>query len=111
MKRILMTLLAGAVLSAQPNYRGGGSYTYSPAARIERGIHSGLITHREADKLWRMERELRYETEKAYRSGRGLSHGEARRLARMRECLDNEISKQLRDGERYNRGGYSYRRW
>jgi hypothetical protein len=108
MKRILITLLAGAVLAAQPYYRGG--YEYSPAARIERGMRAGLITHREADRLWRMERELRYETERAYRSGRGLSNGEAKKLARMRQCLDDEISRQIRDGERYNRGGFGYRR-
>lgn len=107
MKRILLTLIAGLALTAQPyGYGRPGYYDASPAARIERGVRSGLLTHREADKLWRMERELRYETERAYRSGWGISHGERRRLEDMRYKLDREISRQIADGERAYRGGW-----
>ena len=107
MKRILLTLIAGLALSAQPyGYGRPGYYDASPAARIERGVRSRLLTHREADRLWRMERDLRYQTERAYRSGFGLSHGERRRLEEMRFRLDREISRQLADGERNYRGGW-----
>jgi hypothetical protein len=107
MKRILLTLIAGVALSAQPyGYGRPGAYDASPAARIERGVRSGLLTHREADKLWRMERALRYETERAYRSRWGLSHREQHRLEDMRFKLDREITRQLADGERAYRGGW-----
>lgn len=108
MKRILLTLIAGLALTAQPYGYGRPGYydDASPAARIERGVRSGLLTHREAGKLWRMERALRYETERAYRSGWGISHGERRRLEEMRYKLDREISRQIADRERAHRGGW-----
>jgi hypothetical protein len=52
-----------------------------------------------------MERRLRFETERAYRSGYGVSPRERDRLADMSARLDREISRQMRDGERmYPRG-------
>jgi hypothetical protein len=108
MKLLLLTLVTGFALSAQPGYYGGyrGGYDPSPAARIERGVRSGLLTPREADRLYRMERELRFETQRAYRSGYGISPREQRRLEEMRYRLDREISRELADGERSYRGGY-----
>jgi len=123
MKRILMTLAFGLVMAAQPygrpgygpNYNGDRSvYANSGnrfAERIARGERMGLITPREARRLWDMERKLRYETERAYRSGYGLSPRERERLAEMSFHLDREISRQMRDDERMYRGGYDRGRW
>ena len=48
----------------------------------------GLITPREASRLWKMERDLRFETERAYRSGPGITPRERDHLARMAARLD-----------------------
>lgn len=121
MKRTLMTLAFGAVLAAQgygdrPGF--GASYgpaygedrvvradTRSFAERITRGERMGLITPREASRLWSMERELRLETARANRSGFGVSHRERERLMEMSARLDAAISREMRDGERAYRGG------
>ncbi len=114
MKRILMTLVFGLVMAAQPYGRPGyvedrGGYGYRGgnhfAERIARGERMGLLTRREAGRLWDMERRLRFETERAYRSGYGMSHRERERLAAMAAHLDREISRQMRDGDRAWRGG------
>ena len=109
MKRILMGLAFGLVLAAQP-YGGrpnGPGYSDSRAypgnnfaERITRGERMGLITRREAAKLWDMERRLRIETERAYRSGYGIDPRERRRLADMSARLDMAITHEMRDGER-----------
>ena len=110
MKRLLLGVFFGLVMVAQPYGRpgyGGGGYSDGRgvrgngfAERITRGERMGLITPREARKLWDMERHLRYETEKAYRSGYGISPREQNRLAEMSARLDREISRQMRDDER-----------
>lgn len=115
MKRFLLGMVFGLAMLAQPygrpGYNGGGygddrGYRGNGfAERITRGERMGLITPREARKLWDMERHLRYETEKAYRSGFGLSGRERNRLAEMSARLDREISRQMRDGERMRPGG------
>lgn len=117
MKRVLIGLAFGLVLAAQPY---GGRPGYGPSQndnrgaygnsgnnfseRISRGERMGLLTRREASKLWDMERNLRRETERAYRSGFGVSGRERERLQRMAAHLDIEISRQMRDRENY-RGG------
>lgn len=118
MKTILTGLAFGLVLAAQP-YGGRPSYGDDRGAyayrgngfgeRIARGERMGLLTRREAARLWEMERELRVATERAYRSGFGLSHRERERLEHMSARLDREISRQMRDGERDYRGGYGRR--
>ncbi len=119
MKNILMTLAFGLVIAAQPyggrpGYSGGygdsrGGYVTRGgngfADRIARGERMGLLTRREADRLWDMERRLRFETERAYRSGFGVSPRERDRLAAMSIQLDREISRQMRDDDRSYRGG------
>ena len=117
MKRILIGLTFGLVLAAQPYSRPGydsgrGAYSQSPgsfAERIARGERMGLLTRPEAARLWSMERDLRIQSERAYRSGFGVSPRERARLAEMRARLDREISRQMRDGDRDYRGGYG--RW
>jgi hypothetical protein len=110
MKTILMSLAFGLVLAAQP-YGGRpgpvetrGAYANNGfAERISRGERMGLITPREAPRLWRMERELRFETERAYRSGRGITPRERDHLARMSARLDAAITHEMRDRERFRR--------
>jgi hypothetical protein len=117
MKRILIGLTFGLVLAAQPYGRpsydsGRGGYSYSGssfAERIARGERMGLLTRREAARLWAMERDLRIEAERSYRSGYGVSPRERERLAEMRARLDREISRQIRDDDREYRGGYGRR--
>ncbi len=113
MKRILIGLAFGLVLAAQP-YGGRpgygssrnedrGSYGYngnSFAERISRGERMGLLTRREAARLWEMERDLRREMERAYRNGFGISGRERERIANKRARLDREITRRMRDGER-----------
>lgn len=113
MKRIMMSLVFGATLLAQGNGRPGNG-SNAPyvedrvgygnrstfAERISRGERMGLLTPREAARLWTMERELRSETARAERSGFGMSHRERERLAEMSLRLDREISRELRDGDR-----------
>ena len=115
MKRFVLGMVFGLVMVAQPYGRPvapGGGYSDGRAyrgngfaERITRGERMGLITPREARKLWDMERRLRFETEKAYRTGYGVSPHERDRLARMSAQLDREISRQMRDGERMRPGG------
>jgi hypothetical protein len=114
MKRFVLGMVFGLAMFAQPYGRPGYGGGYSDdrgyrgngfAERISRGERMGLITPREARKLWDMERHLRYETEKAYRSGFGLSPRERQRLAEMSARLDREITRQMRDDERMYRGG------
>ncbi|MBI2685219.1 MAG: hypothetical protein HYX27_02810 [Acidobacteria bacterium] len=112
MKRILMGLAFGVALMAQPygarpgygpGYNDSRGYAYNGnhfAERIARGERMGLLTRREASRLWDMERRLRYETERAYRSGYGVSPREQQRLAEMSRRLDYEITREMRDGER-----------
>ena len=122
MKRILIGLAFGLVLAAQPyggrpgygssRYEDRGGYGYSSnnfSERISRGERMGLITRREAGKLWSMERKLRREIEKSRHRGFGISGRERDRIERMSAQLDREISRQMRDGENY-RGG-SMRRY
>ncbi len=121
MTRILIAFAFGAVLAAQ-GYGGrpGFGATYGPAygedrvvrsetrnfaERIMRGERMGLITPREASRLSAMERELRFETARANRSGFGVSHRERERLMEMSLRLDAAISHEMRDGERAYRGG------
>ncbi len=121
MTRILIAFAFGAVLAAQ-GYGGrpGFGATYGPAygedrvvrsetrnfaERIMRGERMGLITPREASRLSAMERELRFETARANRSGFGVSHRERERLMAMSLRLDAAISHEMRDGERAYRGG------
>lgn len=123
MKRILFTLAFGLAMAAQPYARPGygpgyggdrDAYAYRDnrfAERIARGERMGLITPREARRLWDMERRLRFETERAYRSGYGVSPRERDRLADMAMHLDREITRQMRDDERMYRGGYDRGRW
>jgi hypothetical protein len=117
MKRILIGLTFGLVLAAQPYGRPGydsgrashSHSSYSFAERIARGERLGLLTRHEAAHLWAMERELRIESERFYRSGYGLSRRERARLEGMRARLDREITRQMRDGDREYRSGYG--RW
>jgi hypothetical protein len=116
MKTILMSLVFGAVLAAQPY---GGRPGYAPGAgdvrggyrdngfaeRIARGERMGFITPREASRLWKMERDLRSATEHAYRTGYGISPRERDQLARMSARLDAAITHEMRDRERNFRGG------
>ena len=119
MKRTLIAFAFGAVLAAQ-GYGGrpGNGASDRPvfveqtatvnrsfAERITRGERMGLITPREASKLWAMERDLRVETAKANRSGFGVSHRERERLAQMSMRLDAAITHETRDGDRSSRGG------
>ena len=121
MTRTLIAFAFGAVLAAQ-GYGGrpgfGASYgpaygedrvvrseTRNFAERIMRGERMGLITPREASRLSAMERELRFETARANRSGFGVSHRERERLMEMSLRLDAAISHEMRDGERAYRGG------
>ena len=121
MTRILTALAFGAVLAAQGyGDRPGFGASYGPAygaervvrtetrnfaERITRGERMGLITPREASRLWAMERELRFETVRANRSGFGVSHRERERLMEMSMRLDAAITHEMRDGERAYRGG------
>ena len=121
MTRTLIAFAFGAVLAAQ-GYGGrpgfGASYgpaygedrvvrteTRNFAERIARGERMGLITPREASRLWAMERELRFETARANRSGFGVSHRERERLMEMSVRLDAAITHEMRDGEQARRGG------
>lgn len=121
MTRILIALAFGAVLAAQGyDGRPGFGASYGPgygadrvirtdsrnfAERIARGERMGLITPREASRLWAMEREFRFETARASRSGFGVSHRERERLMEMSVRLDAAISREMRDGEQARRGG------
>lgn len=117
MKSILMTLAFGLIVTAQPyggrpgngpGYDDRGGYVTRGGNgfvdRIMRGERMGLLTHREANRLYDMERDLRRETERSYRSGFGLTGRERDRIEKMRARLDWEITKQMRDGERNYRG-------
>ena len=114
MKRLLMSLIFGAtLLTAQPYAAPRPGNSYGPdygirnnfAERISRGQRMGLITPREANRLWNMERDLRIATDRAYRSGFSISPRERERLAKMSARLDYEITRQMRDGERFYPGG------
>lgn len=112
MKTLLIGLTFGLMLAAQPygrpSYNDRGAQVdrgSSFAARIAHGERMGLLTPREASRLWNMERDLRFETERAYRSGFGMSGKERSRIEKMRARLDHEITKQMRDRERYYRPG------
>src|SRR5688572_30174542 len=112
MKRILFALAFGLVLMAQPGRYGYGPSPYDNrgfsvnnfSERISRGERAGLITRREAAKLWSMERNLRREIQRSAWTGYGMSPRERDRIQRMSAQLDREISRQMRDGENY-RGG------
>jgi hypothetical protein len=118
MKTLLITLAFGLVLGAQPygargayGDRGGypdrGAYGYRSnnfAARIAHGERMGLLTRREADRLWKMERDLRRDIDRAARSGFGINGRERERIARKEARLDYEIRRQMRDRERYGPG-------
>ncbi|MCX6606506.1 MAG: hypothetical protein NTV52_23350 [Acidobacteria bacterium] len=118
MKTILIGLLLGLALQAQP-YGGrpsgpsgyGRDQGYSRnnfAARIAQGERSGFLTSREARRLWDMERHLRQEIDRSSRFG--FSGRERDRIARLSSQLDFEIERQMRDGERaYRGGGYGRR--
>jgi len=116
MKKALIGLVFGLVLAAQPygarpgDNRGaygngyGNGYGYNVnnfSERIARGERAGLITRKESAKLWSMERNLRREIDRSYRSGFGMSPGERDRINRMSAQLDREISRQMRDRENY----------
>lgn len=110
MKTILIGLAFALALAAQPYGRPGyddrGGYVDRSSAfeaRIARGERMGLLSPREAVRLWDMSRELRYMTDRAHRSGFGVSKKEAKRIDKMRAQLDREITKQMRDRERYYR--------
>ena len=115
MKRLILGMVFGLAMLAQPYGRpgyGGGGYSTDRgyrgngfAERIARGERMGLITPREASRLWAMEREFRFETARASRSGFGVSHRERERLMEMSVRLDAAISREMRDGERAYRGG------
>lgn len=118
MKTILIGLLLGLALQAQPyggRPSGPSGYGYDQgygrndfAARIVRGERAGLITPREARRLWDMERHLRQEIDRSSRFG--FSGRERDRIARLSAQLDYEITRQMRDGERdYRGGGYGRR--
>jgi hypothetical protein len=117
MKTILIGLLLGLALQAQPyggRPSGPSGYGYDQgygrndfAARIVRGERAGLITPREARRLWDMERHLRQEIDRSSRFG--FSGRERDRIARLSAQLDYEITRQMRDGERDYRGGYGRR--
>lgn len=108
MKTLLLGLAFGIALSAQPYAgRGAGPYSYGPsysgardnfAGRIAFGERSGLLSPREARRLWAMERNLQREIGRASRFG--FSRGERERIARMSAHLDMEISRQMRDRDR-----------
>lgn len=100
MKTILLALALSLALSAQPFGYGGGRDNF--AARIIQGERSGLLTPREANRLWDMERHYQRELARANRFGfEGRGRG---RLDRMAAQLDFEITRQMRDGERAFRG-------
>ena len=110
MKQVLIGLVFGLVLAAQPyGARPGdnrGAYGYSAnnfSERISRGERMGLITRRESAKLWTMERNLRREIDRSARSGFGVTPRERDNIARMSAQLDREITRQTRDGENYRR--------
>lgn len=111
MKQVLIGLVFGLVLAAQPyggrpgDNRGAyGNSANNFSERISRGERMGLITRHEAAKLWTMERNLRREIERSARSGYGVNGRERDNIARMSAQLDREITRQMRDGENY-RGG------
>jgi hypothetical protein len=127
MKRTLLTLAFAAAMAAQ-SY--GGRPAYTPAApqpipqdryayadrsgtsfadRIRRGERDGLLSPREASRLWAMERDLRWEMDRANRSGFGMSHMERIRVTEMSMHLDQAIRADLQNGERLYRVGP--RRW
>lgn len=106
MKRILIAMVFGLGLMAQPYGGRPSSGIDSFSIRIDRGERSGLLTHREAARLRHMDRDLRRETERAYRSGFGLSPRERARIDSMRIALDREITRQMRDDERNYRNGF-----
>lgn len=119
MTRILLTLSLGLMMTACAQPYRAGVVVAAPnravaypgnhfAERITRGERSGLLTRREADRLWGMERNLRREIDRAYRSGYGVSPRERERIAVMEARLDREITLQLRDGERNYRGPRRY---
>ncbi len=117
MKTLLIGLILGLALQAQPyggwpsgpsGYGSGQGYGRENfAARIVRGERAGLLTPREARRLWDMERHLRQEIDRSSRFG--FSGRERDRIARLSAQLDNEITRQMRDGERDYRGGYGRR--
>ncbi len=117
MKTILIGLILGLALQAQPyGGRPSGPSGYGRdqgygrdnfAARIVRGERAGVITPREARRLWDMERNLRQEIDRSSRFG--FSGRERDRIDRLSAQLDNEITRQMRDGERDHRGGYGRR--
>jgi hypothetical protein len=113
----MIGLAFGLVLAAQPYggrpgsgpYRGDDRGAYgrignSYSERISRGERMGLLTRREAVRLYDMERDLRREMERSYRNGFGISSRERERISHMQARLDREITQQLRDGERNYRG-------
>lgn len=109
MKTILIGLILGLVLQAQP-YGYGRDQGYSRnnfAARIAQGERSGILTSHEARHLWDRERQLRREIDRSSRFG--FSGRERDRIQRLSAQLDYEITRQVRDGERSYRGGYGRR--
>jgi hypothetical protein len=108
MKTLLIGLVFGLALSAQPYAGRGGSgfgHGYGPAAaadnfaaRIAFGERTGRLTPREARRLWEMERHLQREIGRASRFG--FSRGERERIARLSAQLDAAIARQMRDGDR-----------
>jgi len=114
MKRVLIGLAFGLVLAAQP-YGGRLGYNDNRGAygvgannfseRISRGERIGLLTRREAARLWNMERNLRREIDRSRRDGFGMNYRERERIQRMSAQLDREITRQMRDRENYRGPG------
>jgi|GEM_PF-2417481 len=117
MKITLIGLIIGLALQAQPyGGRPSGPSGYGRdqgygrdnfSARIVRGERAGVLTPREARRLWDRERNLRQEIDRSSRSG--FSGRERDRIDRLSAQLDSAITRQMRNGERVYRGGYGRR--
>lgn len=76
--------------------------------RVDQGVRSGRITHREAEALRHEIRQINA-MERRYRAN-GLNYHEAQILEARLDRLERRIYAELRDGQRYGYG-YGDRRW
>ena len=83
---------------AAPPYSNINARQYDQQRRIEQGVRSGELTHREAAYLQRREAEVR-RYERFARADGYLSPYERAQLNRMLDANSREIARQKRDGQ------------
>lgn len=97
-------LFSGYAVAGQSHAGRIGDRQWRQQERIQRGILTGQLTRKEAVKLIREQRQIRYMREKAWRDHR-LSHKERRRIIKRLDKADRHIAR-LKYNRHYRHGWY-----